>query len=206
MVHQIQIENVQGEPLSVRGLETIKGANIFFLQEDKIFLSLKKQNPSLRSVHVIKIYPQTVKLRIETYEAVAYMSVSEDTYILLSGDATPLAYIYERPQDLGEITYYQKLTNGEYQLGKPIAFSDIVFACAIAELVRKNGYETYSISIKDTNLIQTYVHNVTIQSANKGDTKAQLTAIQQVLYLIKVSGETIKSVDVRFEKMILEKW
>ena len=206
MIHVVQPVDTYGNPLAIKGTEELKGKNLLLISEREVRELLTQANPTLKKLQIVKIYPQTIRLVAQVNIPVAYYAISESTYVLLSQDATPLAYVYEKPKDMGEITYYQKLTNGEYQLGRPIQLTDIIFAATVAGLIQESGYTDYSVAVEDTELIRILVGKVEIKAANKGNIKAQIASIQQVLRLIKTNGEQIRSVDVRFDRMILEKW
>ncbi|MBP6994081.1 hypothetical protein KBB12_02470 [Candidatus Woesebacteria bacterium] len=208
MISKIGIKDMSGYQISdwhMEGLEKIKGRNILFMSPDIIERIVRDSNPSIGSMQVNILYPQTIELLVRLQEPVAYFTYDSTRFFLLSKEGTLLKYEYERPKNLGEILYYQAVTPGEYALGKPMGSRDIRFAAEIAGILNKYGFDTFVITVNDSHLILGEVGNLTIRAASDSDLTRQLSSLDQVVRISQKGGETIKSVDVRFDKIIIEK-
>lgn len=208
MITKVEITDMNGYQISdwhIEGLEKVRGKNIVFMTSAQIEKTIRDSNPSIGSMRVNIVYPQTVELLIRIQEPVAYFTYDSTRFFLLSKDGTLLKYEYERPKDLGEIVYYQAVSPGEYSLGRPMGSRDIRFAAEIAGILYKYGLKQFVITINDSHLILGEVGNLTIRAASDSDISRQLSSLDQIVRISQKGGETIKSVDVRFEKIIIEK-
>ena len=106
---------------------------------------------------------------------------------------------------MGEILYYQSVSPGEYALGKPMGSRDIRFAAQIAGVLKKYGFSKFTITIQDSHLITGEVGDFSIKAASDSDNPNQLSSLDQLLRIVQKGGEKITSVDVRFDKIIIEK-
>jgi hypothetical protein len=82
---------------------------------------------------------------------------------------------------------------------------DVRFAARIGGLLVKYGMTKYVITIQDSHLITAQVGDFVIKAASDSDETKQLASLDQIIRIIQKGGEKIKSVDVRFEKIIVEK-
>lgn len=208
MISKVEIKDNNGLPLqswNMEGIEKVYGENILLFSTESIEHSIRLSNPSIRSIQVKKSYPQTVELLVRLQEPVGYFTYSNTRYFLLSADGTLLNFAYERPDDMGEILYYQSVSPGEYTLGKPMGSRDIRFASQIAGVLRKYGFSKFTITIQDSHLITAEVDDFSIKAASDSDNPNQLSSLDQLLRIVQKGGEKIKSVDVRFDKIIIEK-
>jgi len=203
-IQSVEVSNTQGQQLDIRGSEYFQKKNLILLNSQTIYSVLKAQNPDLLSVVSIKQYPQTLRLIIEKYQSVAYLTLSPTRYLLLASDGTLNGFAYDRPTNIGEIIYYQSLTTGDYTIGNKLGQIDIQFATKIAELAQLYGHSKFIINIMDAHLILCNLEDVSIISSSEANPEKQLIMIKQVMELIRNGSQKIKSVDVRFEKMIIE--
>ena len=208
MISKVEIKDMNGFPMQswhMEGIEKVRGHNMLLMSTNTIEQSIRVSNPAIHSIRAMKIYPQTVELLVRLQEPVAFFTYSDTRYFLLSADGTLLNYAYERPSEMGEILYYQSVSPGEYTLGKPMGSRDIRFAAQIAGIVKKYGFSKFTISIQDSHLINGEVADFSIKAASDSDNPKQLSSLDQLLRIMQKGGEKIKSVDVRFEKIIIEK-
>ncbi len=208
MITKVEIKDMNGISMltwQMEGIEKVRGNNMIFMSSDSIEQSIRVSNPSIHSIRVKKNYPQTVELLVRLQEPVGYFTYSNTRYFLLSADGTLLNFAYERPNDMGEILYYQSVSPGEYALGKPMGSRDIRFAAQIAGVLKKYGFSKFTITIQDSHLITGEVGDFSIKAASDSDNPNQLSSLDQLLRIVQKGGEKITSVDVRFDKIIIEK-
>jgi len=208
MINTIHLKDLNGISMQnwyLEGLETIYGKSMLTTSSPSLEEVIRTANPAVESVTVRKVYPQTIDVLIRLQKPIGYFRYSPTRYFMLSSDGTLLKYEYEKPSNLGEIRYYQSVSPGEYALGKPMGSRDIRFAAQIAGILQKHNLKEYEISIQDSHLILCEVAGITIKTASDSDTARQLASLDQLLRITQKGGEKIKGVDVRFEKIIIEK-
>lgn len=208
MINRIQLKDTNGIPMQnwyLEGLEMVYGKNMLTTTSTFIEETIRVANPAVEAVIVHKIYPQTIDVLIRLQKPIGYFRYSPTRYFMLSADGTLLKYEYEKPSNLGEIRYYQSVSPGEYALGRPMGSRDIRFAAQIAGILQKHNLKEFEISIQDSHLILCEVAGITIKTASDSDNARQLASLDQLLRITQKGGEKIKGVDVRFEKIIIEK-
>lgn len=204
MIQKVEFINESGGSSSLQGIEEIQGKNLILMTQEKIEQLLLKRNPGLASIVAQRIFPQTIRIIVKTQDPVAFFMLSPTRYLLFAPNGTVLRYQYERPEKLGEITYYQVVTKNDYDIGSPIRLRDMRFAVQLADAYTKHGFTDFLIQIQDTHLIESTLGNATIRASSESDATKQLSSIERVLYMLQRGGQKIQVVDVRFEKMIIE--
>jgi cell division septal protein FtsQ len=208
MISKITVKDINGFPIqnwNLAGLDQIQGANMVLTLSSSIEKIVLNANPAVETVRVSKQFPQSIDIFIRLQKPIGFFRYSSVRYFILAGDGTLLQFSYERPEGLGEIRYYQSVSPGEYALGKPMGSRDVRFAARIGGLLVKYGMTKYVITIQDSHLITAQVGDFVIKAASDSDETKQLASLDQIIRIIQKGGEKIKSVDVRFEKIIVEK-
>lgn len=187
------------------GINEIRDNNILLLSEQTIEEMVLRVNPAVETVRVVKMLPQTVELIVKFQKPVVYLTQSSTRYFVLSSDGTLLDFAYEKPEDLGEIRYYQAISPGEYARGKPLGSRDVRFAAELGGIFHTYGYRAFLITIEDSHLVRCLVDDMMFLAASDSDKSKQLASVSQLLKIVQKGGERFKSADVRFEKIIIGK-
>lgn len=204
MIQKIDLVNENGEHTILQGVSEIKGRNILLTTQEDIEKILKDKNPDLASVSVEKQLPQTIRVVVQSHQSVAYYKLSQTRYLLFAPNGSVLRYVYEKPENIGEILYYQPITKTDFTLGSQIRLRDVVFAAQLADIYKKQGFKDFRIDIQDTHLVISELGNAIIKADSGTNIAKQLSSIQRVLYILQRGGEKARTVDVRFEKIIIE--
>lgn len=208
MITQIEVNDKNGQrvrDVHLLGLESVRGKNMFLTSDEEIESTVRSANPSIETVQAYKQFPQTVSLVIRFQKPSAFLSAGKTRFYELASDGTILQYLYERPENLGEIRYYQSLAPTDLVLGKPVGSRDVQFAAGIGAILQKHGFSESIIEIHDTRLILVNTGDFSIKAAAESDMQKQLNSLDQLLRIIQKGGEKIKSADIRFDKIIIEK-
>lgn len=206
MVHKIEVSNQMGKPVTLQGVEDILGKNMLLLSHQQFQKIILSSNPRVKDVTVEKVFPQTIRFHVVLADAVAFYKVTDETYVLVSQDGVVTGIQYEKPEVSGEIVYYQQVMHGEYNLGKPMPFLDFRFAAGLASHVTRFTSEPYKIIVTDSDQLDIILSETVIRASYDDNPTRQLNALADVLKMIRSGAQRIKFVDLRFDKLIIEKW
>lgn len=187
------------------GLDELNGKNLLLHTSESIRKHIISFNPALIDVEVEKHYPQTVRILIKPNPPVAHLAVDNDTYVKLSADGLMMGLAYERPLYGGIIEHYQKLTHSDIVMGKTIGLSDVRLAASMAGVLVDGGYDDFVIRIEDTHLITTQIDKTLFKMSTDSNHLKQLDALRHMLRIVSNGATDMRIVDLRFEKIIIEK-
>lgn len=182
----------------------LKGANMLLHTTSQIEQEIREDNPAVKTVEVVKMWPHTLEITVLYRDPVAFYTDRARRYFILSGNGTILDYEYERPLDLGEIIHYQPLSADELVSGAQIGSTDVQFASAIAERFMRHGYRDFLIAIADRHRIEARVEGMMFIAAADSPEARQIEAIDRLIRIVQQGGERLKKADVRFEKIVVE--
>lgn len=208
LITKVEIKDSNGNPVNDwqwENVSEIRDHNILLLSESAAESKILRANPAIETVRVVKILPQSVELIVKFRKPVVYLTLSPTRYLLLSSDGTVLDFAYEKPEDLGEIRYYQSISPGEYARGKPLGSRDVRFAAGLAGIFHQYGYSDFLITIEDSHLMHCRVDTMEFIAASDSDHDKQMVSVTQLMKIVQKGGERFKSADVRFEKIIIGK-
>jgi hypothetical protein len=204
MIQNVELISEGGEKMTLQGIGEIKGKNIILSTQQDIEKILKSKNPDLASLSVEKVLPQSIRIIVRAYQPVAYYKLASSTYIIFASNGSVLRYEYEQPENMGEIRYYQPITKTDFTLGSQIRLRDVIFATQLADIYIKQGFKEFSIDIQDTHLVISELGNSIIKADSEANISRQLSSIKRIIYILQRGGEKARTVDVRFEKLIIE--
>ena len=193
------VENIE------KGIEYLKGSNIFSIDPIFVEQQLRKENPFIKSVEVDKVVPAKLVLKIYEYipEFVYY---SGDNCNLYSQTGFKIESICENCSE--ECSGQKETYSSVYVTSENSLETDGLFIYwnelnSFVRLLSEFGYDISEVSIKDGVTVLNSGDNSFIFDLNQG-----LDIQMSRMYLVgeKINQDSIKflSLDLRFERPILK--
>jgi len=186
----------------IKGLSALSGKLIFF-----IFSSysqrLYENNPTIKSVRLIKILPNKIRIEAEEYNPVACFAV-DNGFFFLAVDGRILEKGRQAKAGLPIIHYYQKFYFDEYRAGDKLKFKDLLQSLYLADKLRYLGINIEVIDISGLDML----------IFNSGDKKYFFTTdkdkellyqeFKTIIERFKIEKTEYESIDLRFDKPIIK--
>ena len=175
----------------------VKGQSIFFVNTDSLTEILKKNFLGAKKIEVEKKYPNKIKIAIEERVPIAVI-YNEDEYFLLDSDGYVIGVVEEGYSNLPKIKYEDEISVGAV-LEKdivPVSIEILKFAekenMKIDSLIFYPKY-TKLYTGKDTEVLISYNKN----------TEESLRIVKALLEKSMSEEKTIKTIDLRYDKVIV---
>ncbi len=185
------------------GLEDYRHSNLVLLSTDEMAKTLKKQNPEVKEVSVVKVYPQTVIVKISLYKPLAAVD-NGDGYLYLSDDGRILNRSSKNSLSLPVIHYYQKLNQYLFVVGDWINFQDMNFALHFIKTMSDLNLAVDQVDINGADMILCKIGNRQVVFTTEKSTQLQDYELEQIVRQFKIDGKEFKSLDLRFEKPVVK--
>lgn len=200
----IRIEGIPKETV-LYGLENVKNSPLLTLSSQIAEEQIRKSNPSITRIQVVKKYPQTLILSISIDEPLAYFE-SDSGYFALSQEGKVLSKLKKVPSsvNLPVIHYFEKLHFASYQPGDLLNYKDIDMALKILKKMTGMGIEINTIDIDGVDMIGFSLKGKTIVFSSDKDIYPQLYQLEQIVHQFRIQGTDFKKLDLRFNRPILE--
>lgn len=205
---EFRIRNVTLEPenkrnANVRGIQTLKGEFIWFVDEEETATFIKSRNEYIKEVVVTKQYPDSLKLRINYYSPLAVLKVA-DGYFLLGDEAVILEKSREPiSSSLPQITYYQNIPFANNQVGQQLNFQDLKDSLFYLQKLAAMKTSINSIDIKGFHMLGLYTSNQEYIFTAEKERDQQIYQLEATIREFMISGRKINSLDVRFDKPVV---
>lgn len=202
-ISKIVVES-SGKDHFVAGLEELKGANILFLDTTTYENKIRASNPYVRSVHLSKIYPQTINVKLAYYKPLALLKVT-DGYYLLSKDATVLSKTHSLPaQKYPIITFYQNFEFNAFQSGAYLDYEEIVSSIFFLQKALDLNLSIDNIDINGLHMILFTLDNKkTLFFTTGRELDRQVYELQSIVKDLKIQGRDYQELDFRYDKPII---
>ena len=188
---------------TVAGYPEIEEKYLFLTSEKDIAATITHTNPSIKSVSVHKVYPDTITLDIIRYEPLVYLK-SQEGFFLLSDEAVILGKSKEQEnKSLPVITYYQSVPFAEYQAGEQLPLQDIRDSIFFLRKLRELGVKINSIDIAGFHMLGLYTEDKKYFFSSEKDRSIQMYDIEQAIKRFKSEKSEYKAIDVRFDKPVI---
>jgi len=203
-VKTIKIEGVPKNTVFY-GIEGIRDNSLFFLSEEEVEKFIKKSNPSVSSVSLVKQYPQTVILSIALYEPYVYFQADKG-YFVLSSDGQILKKIKsgEMDMDLPIIHYFEMLNFASYTPGDKIDLKDVRMTLDFLNAVKKQSLKVNTIDINGVDVIGFKLKDKEIVFSTEKAVDGQVYQLEQIIHQFRIQGKDFKKLDLRFNRPVLE--
>lgn len=202
IIFSVSIIEISGTK-DIKGLETIQGKLIFFIFPKESEKRLYYLNPPIKSLRLVKIYPNKIHIDVEEYVRVAIFEVDRG-YFFLSEDGRILEKKRQQKVSLPIIHYYQKFHFDEYNTGDKLQYKDISHSLFLADKLHYLGIKIDSIDINGLDmLIFNSGDKKYIFTTNK-EKELQYQEFKIIIERFKIEKTEYKNIDLRFEKPIIK--
>lgn len=188
-----------------KGIEYLKGTNIFRINPEEIETQLRIDNPFLKEVELEKVVPSKLVLKIYEYTP-KYIYYTQDNCNIYSNLSNKITSICENCSEecKGYTTEYETIyVASDNSLDNNETFMYTTELNNITRLLYEFGYDISEVNIKDELLVLTDGEKTFMFDLNQ-DLNTQLSR----LYLVgeKINEDQIEfvSLDLRFERPILK--
>ena len=188
-----------------KGIELVENKNLVLLNTKKLSISLKALNPSTTKVEINKRFPNSVSIKYELKEPIAYLKVN-DGYFYLS-ENSKILYKTKQFQQTGsiiEMHYYQSFDYLTNPVGSSLDFLDINYSLSFLRKVKGLGFEAKSIDIDSPSMIRLNLNDATVIITVEKDIDSQLNNLERIIKQFKVEGNSFSLLDLRFDKPIIK--
>ncbi len=201
MIRIVVIEGVSPSQ-TVQGTDSIRNENVYLLDAARVRKTIIAQNPEIRSVTIIKRFPNTIVLNITTYAPFAQMQTNAG-YLLLSDDGRVLAKTTSGRYHVPLINYYQKIDNYSVTSGDWIRYDDVQKALHFLKAMNGLGLNVDTIDINGDNMILCSLGKKRIVFSTEITTSIQDYELEKVIEQLKIEGKEFTSLDLRFDKPVV---
>ncbi|MFO0704025.1 MAG: hypothetical protein U0525_04855 [Patescibacteria group bacterium] len=196
---------VNGSPKNVLGLEMILGKYKIFFDNSEIQKIIENNNPSLKVSKIDFKAPGNLQIYAEYMPDVAFFTKNSRVFIVNS--ISRITRIQDEiPKDLGELKIPTNYLTQNLKVGESFDSTEVKFISKIASILKKNSISAFRIYLLDSELVvcELPTTNTTIKLSvmrNRDETYSRLNDFLSKLY---TSGKSIRNLDLRFEKAIIE--
>lgn len=190
----------------IRGIEILKGRNIFLLQKEETENILVAQNPAFRSVYITKSFPNSLKIDISYHTPLTYLDVKEG-YMLLSSTGRVL----EKIRDDDEIdssypimTYYQSFPYVLYQAGDYIDMEDIRATLHVLQQSKRIGLKIQEVDIQSFYMIALEGEGITIYFSAEKKKERVSEEMKKIIKQLTLDGTQFRALNLRFDRPVIE--
>lgn len=202
-IKQVNLEPTNRRNAEVRGVQTLRGELIWFIDEEETAKFIKDRNAYLKDVQVFKEYPDTLNFKVSYYSPLAVLHVP-DGYFLLGDEAV----ILEKSRtpvssSLPTITYYQNIPFSNYQAGQKLNFKDIQDSLFYLQKLAGLKETIISIDITGFHMLGLYTSEEEYIFSSEKEREQQAYQLEATIREFMINGRKIKSLDVRFDKPVV---
>lgn len=185
------------------GLEYLESKNLWLLSLKDSEVFIKKSNPYVKEVTLVKQYPDTVRVKVQYYKPLAYLHLKEG-YILLGENGVVLQKMREKlTKLLPEIKYYQHIAFSRYQAGDDVGIQEIEDSIFYLQKLTTMKIHVNSIDITSFSMLGLYTNEGVFVFSSEKERKEQEYQLEVAMHEFRISGKRIESLDVRFDKPVV---
>lgn len=203
-IKEVFLVDYTGKSAPLRGAQKLKGD--FLYKSDSYFKkTFDKAEVTLEAQEIRRLYPGVIQIVVKNIPPVVYLE-NNGSYVIFSERAKVLERQDEIPKALGEIKIPTTYVAKPLRAGESIDFREVIFATRVAKIIKNNAISAFRIEIVDSNLIICTLPttNTTIKFSSNLNMEQSLERLNDFLEKLYTSGKTIRTLDLRFEKAIIE--
>lgn len=200
LYHKFQINTlvIVSNKSQLNGLALLNRNNLLLINEKYIIDNLQKQNPEVKSIHMIKILPQTIILQVEARVPVAQVvTSSEKIYVDGEGMIISQENIYP---NLPKI----QIPDMSISPNKRADWRTVKASSFIQE-AKKQGIIIEQIVANDATSVFTAktLMGTEILLPYDTDIALKVSSLQVIVQRFKIVGKNITKIDFRFDKPLV---
>lgn len=186
-----------------KGAELFEGKNLLLTTAQMITNTVYENNPEIKTLKIEKKFPDSLYLQLSYRNPITYIDVDRGLF-QIDEDGKILMKIKKRPVNYPVINYYQKLNYDSYEIGDYLSYKDIKTALFFLVKLSDLGFTVESIDINGLSMLVFKLKDNKIVFSVEKDHSIQEYQLAVILKQFKIEGKKFKSIDLRFEKPIIE--
>ena len=198
-----KIEVISKEKNNLLGAKEYINKDLLLVSGKNIASILKQKNPLIKDIVVKKKLPNSLILILEMYEPLADI-ITSNGYFRISEDGRILLKLKNYDKFYPLITYYQKLNYYSYSSGDFIKLKDIITSLYFLKFLQNSFLVIDSVDIKDKDMLVFNLENKKIILTNNKEIGLQEYTLDEILKSLRVTGKSFKTIDLRFNKPVIE--
>lgn len=201
-ISEIHIGDIDKQ-VPVFGTQNILHKNIFFITVSQIESILLAANAHIKHITVEKEYPHSIKLLIQTHTPFAYFKANNG-YFVVSDNGTVITKTRKTQEMLPIITYYQIFDYVSLNVGNNLSYKDIQAALGFLKKAQNLGISVDSVDINGLYLIRLNSGNKKLIFTAEKSREIQEYQFETIIHQFAIEGKNYKTLDVRFDKPLIE--
>ena len=191
-----------GNP-SLTGISNFEHTSSLFLSTKEAEQTIYDLNPTIKKVTVEKKLPSELIVTLSFYQPAAVFEVSQGYYVL-SIDGRILAKEKTSRKGVPLIKYYQKLGYDSFNSGDSLSYADLKTSLYFLGKISDLGFSINNIDINGPDMIALYADKKKFVVTTEKESELQAYQLTVLIKQFKIEGKDFKSIDLRFEKPIIQ--
>lgn len=179
------------------------GKNILFLSEETVKKNISESNPQVGNIRLEKIYPDTVRIRVELDNPIAILTVDQGLFVL-NNSGKIISKVKTDNTNLPKINYYQKLNYSSFVPGDYVEYNDIKTTLVLLKKLEGLDLEVANVDINGLNMIRLNLKSGVILATTEKDLKTQVYQLEKIIKQFRIEGKEFETLDVRFDKPVVK--
>lgn len=199
-----KVEIVSGKLKETESFENIFiGKNILLLTEDTVKKNISESNPQVGNVRLEKIYPNTVRIRIELDNPTAILTVDQGLFVLNSSGKI-INKVKTDNTNLPKINYYQKLNYSSFVPGDYVEYNDIETTLVFLKKLEGLDLDVANVDINGLSMIRLNLKSGVILATTEKDLETQVYQLEKIIKQFAIEGKEFETLDLRFDKPVVK--
>lgn len=184
---------------SLYGLESLYRVNSLFLDKEKIKKDLININPSVQSINIDYIFPNTLNILATENKKIAFIE-NNDLFLIVGENSRIIGKSKDKP-NLSEI-YIEQMNLESYNIGQYLPSDDIRKAISIIKSIKRID-NSIRVDILGNSVILCNLEDKKILFGGKRDINEEIYDAMFMLESLKREGTEYKTLDIRFTKPVV---
>lgn len=201
-IEEIKIVNEESN-LKLTGLDFLHKYNIFLLDEKKASVIISKRNPFLKTVNIVKQYPNKIVIFVKKDQPIAVLK-SDQGVLLLSDTGKIIFKKKDYNDDLPLINFYQNIYYYQYQSGELIDLKEIQSVLSYLKVFLDLNLKVDTVDIAGVNMVAFNLKDKQVYFSLEKDSQTQQYQLETVIRQFKIEGKDFTKIDLRFDKPVIK--
>lgn len=208
LLFRIDKIEVVGPRTDLKGIAYLNKKFIFLVNIDKAKDYIMSNNPDIKNVDIVKVYPRTLRLRIEKSNILAGIK-SVDGIIYISEESRVASKVFNQKNNAAQLQYplikssHQYFLN-QFSIGSEVEQEEIRYTLFFLKQVEQElTYKVESVDIVNENMIVLHTDGLDLVFTVDRDKLMQFEELKFIIRKLGPRIDGIKKIDVRFEKPLL---
>ena len=193
----------ENKNLTITGLDSLRNHNLILLDESKTGLEIIEKNSFIKTVKLIKKYPNKISIEIEIDKPVAILKVDQG-FLYLSDTGKIIEKRKDNNTEFPVINYYQNFYYYQSQAGEVIDYQEIITTLGFLTTVTGLGLKVDTVDIAGVHMVAFNLKDKKIFFTLEKDPQVQEYQLATIIKQFKIEGREFSSLDLRFDKPVIK--